>query len=73
MHARGDTKATPDAILAEQDQRDRRDAERDSGPMVPAPDAILVNTTHLTPEQVVDRLELEVRRCWSSSSTSSTS
>jgi cytidylate kinase len=71
-HARGDAQATRESILADQDQRDRRDAERESGPMMPAPDAILIDTTHLAPAQVVDRLELEVRRCWSSSSTQST-
>ena len=31
--------------------------------MVPAPDAILLDSTSLTLEQVVDRMEQEVRRC----------
>jgi cytidylate kinase len=50
-------------VLAEQDERDRRDAGRDVGPMRPAPDAIVLDTSDLTAEQVLDRLEHEVRRC----------
>jgi cytidylate kinase len=42
--------------------RDRRDAERDLAPMRPADDAVELNTTAYTPEEVVDLLEQEVRR-----------
>jgi CMP/dCMP kinase len=49
-------------VLAGQDERDRRDAERDLAPMVPAADAIVIDSTHLTPEQVVEQMEREVRR-----------
>jgi CMP/dCMP kinase len=52
-----------DVILAAQEERDRRDAARDLAPMVPAADAILLDTTHLTLTEVVDRMETEVRRC----------
>jgi cytidylate kinase len=52
-----------DEILKAQQERDRRDAARDLAPMVPAADAILLDTTHLSLAQVVDRLEVEVRRC----------
>jgi cytidylate kinase len=69
---RGDTRSTLESILAEQDRRDRRDAGRENSPMAPAADAIHIDTTDLTPEQVLDRLELEVRRCPSFSSASST-
>jgi len=37
-------------------ERDRRDASRVASPMVPAPDAIYLDTTRLTVEQVVERI-----------------
>jgi cytidylate kinase len=61
LRNRGDRETTLESILAEQQQRDRRDASRDASPMVPAHDAIIVDTTQLSPEQVLDRLEREVR------------
>jgi cytidylate kinase len=61
LRDKGDSRTTLEAVLAEQQQRDRRDASRDASPMVPAPDAIIIDTTHLTPEQVLDRLERDVR------------
>ncbi len=73
QHATGELGATLESVLADQDERDRRDANRDTAPMTAAPDAVLVDTTHLTAEQVIDRLEQDVRRCLISSSTSSTS
>ncbi len=51
-----------DKILAQQNQRDNRDASRKVGPMVPAPDAITFSTDGLTPEEVVARLEAIVRQ-----------
>jgi len=59
--ARGD-QVSVEEVLAAQEARDRRDAARAIAPMVPAPDAIHLDTTHLPLEQVVDRLEAEVRR-----------
>ena len=50
-----------ETVLEEQEARDRRDAARDIAPMVPAADAILLDSTHLTLEQVIDRMEEEVR------------
>jgi cytidylate kinase len=49
-------------VLRAQEERDRRDAARDLAPMIPARDALVVDTTGLSLEQVVDRLEEEVRR-----------
>ncbi len=63
LRERGNKSATLESVLAEQEQRDRRDAGRDLAPMVPAPGAIVIDTTHLTLEQVLDRLEREVRSC----------
>lgn len=37
-------------------ERDRIDAGREEAPLRPAPDAVLVDTTHMEPEQVVDLL-----------------
>ena len=48
--------ATLDQVLATQERRDREDANRAVGPLVPAPDAVTVCTDGLTIEQVVDRL-----------------
>jgi|SRR5579883_68151 len=52
---------TAEEVLAHQDERDRRDAERDLAPMKPAPDAAIVDTTHLTLEEVITKLEEAIR------------
>lgn len=57
---RGQPAAVAD-VLRKQNERDRSDASRAVGPMVPADDAIEVVTDGLTPEQVLDRLEALVR------------
>ncbi|HEV3255551.1 MAG TPA: (d)CMP kinase [Gemmataceae bacterium] len=49
-------------ILRAQEARDRRDALRDLAPMIPAADAIPLDSTHLSLEQIVERMEQEVRR-----------
>lgn len=49
-------------VLRAQEERDCRDAARDIAPMRPAPDAIVLDSTTLTPDEVVDRMEAEVRR-----------
>jgi cytidylate kinase len=60
LTARGEN-ITLDDVLKAQDERDARDAARDIAPMVPAKDAIQLDTTALAPEQVVERMEQEVR------------
>lgn len=60
LRRRGET-ASYDQVLAEQTQRDQRDANRAVGPLRPAPDAIEVITDGLRPDEVVDRLEALVR------------
>jgi cytidylate kinase len=47
-------------VLAAQETRDARDAARDIAPMKPASDAVLLDTTGLTLNQVVERMEREV-------------
>jgi cytidylate kinase len=61
-----------EAVLRDQEARDCRDAARDLAPMVPATDAIRLDTTGLTPEELVDRLERDVLRCRSGPPTSAT-
>lgn len=46
----------PAKVLAEIRERDHRDASRDIAPMVPAADAVLVDSSTQTLEQVVDSL-----------------
>jgi len=68
MAARGERFDLP-AILQAQEIRDRRDAERDLAPMKPAADAIVLDSTHQSLEQVVDQMEQAVRRCLPGSTT----
>jgi cytidylate kinase len=50
-----------DEVLRAQEERDRRDAARDIAPMIPAADALVLDSTALTPEEVVARMESTVR------------
>lgn len=43
-------------VLAEQEERDARDRERDHAPLAAAPDAVMLDTTGLTLPEVVDRI-----------------
>ncbi|MDX1682901.1 MAG: (d)CMP kinase, partial [Phycisphaeraceae bacterium] len=45
--------------------RDERDRSRDVGPLKCPTDAVVIDTSELTLEEVVGRLETLVRRCWS--------
>ncbi len=58
---RGET-VSLDAVLQAQEERDRRDAARDIGPMVPAADAIVLDSTKLSRDEVGDAMEREVRK-----------
>jgi cytidylate kinase len=49
-------------VLRAQEERDRRDTARDIAPMVPAADAVILDSTNLSLQQVVERMEQEVRR-----------
>lgn len=61
MAARGEVFSW-DEVLRAQEERDQRDAARDLAPMVPAADAIILDSTHLSLDRVVDRMEQEVRK-----------
>jgi len=49
-------------VLAAQNQRDRDDTERAIAPLKPAEDALVIDTSDLSTEQVVDRIVAEVER-----------
>jgi cytidylate kinase len=61
LTARG-VATTLDEILQAQQERDARDAARDIAPMVPAHDAIRLDSTNVPLEQIVERMEQEVRK-----------
>jgi cytidylate kinase len=43
-------------VLQEMAERDRRDRERELSPLVPAADSIYIDTSHLSAEEVVERI-----------------
>lgn len=53
---------TVEAEMAELCERDRRDSEREVGPLREPPGAVHIDTTHLTPDEVLDLLEREIRQ-----------
>jgi cytidylate kinase len=62
LRARG-VETTLERMIEDLEIRDHRDATREVGPLLRPDDAIVIDTDDLTPEQVLDRLEAEVRRC----------
>ena len=52
-------------VLAEQEDRDARDRNRDVGPLISAEDAVRVDTTELSPREVMVLLERHVRAAMS--------
>jgi cytidylate kinase len=61
MEARGE-RIELEQLLREQEIRDERDAARDLAPMKPAADAVLLDSTKQSMEQVVEAMIAEVRR-----------
>jgi CMP/dCMP kinase len=49
--------ASAESMAAELRERDRRDRTRAASPLVPAADAVLVDSTHLSEDEVVRRIE----------------
>lgn len=62
LDARG-ISSTAQRVMEDLEIRDARDSNREVGPLLPAEDAIVIDTDNLTLNQVIDRLESEVRRC----------
>jgi len=52
---------TLDDLIEELRERDKRDQERPVAPLKPAEDAIFIDTDHLTIEQVVEKILLEIK------------
>ncbi len=48
--------ADPDVVLREQTMRDERDTSREHAPLAPAPDAVPVDTTGLSLDEVVEQI-----------------
>ncbi|HEX4311727.1 MAG TPA: (d)CMP kinase [Acidobacteriaceae bacterium] len=57
----GDVSPTHSAVFQELRERDERDRNRVASPLQPAPDAIVIDSTSLTLEQVLTRIEDLVR------------
>ena len=62
--AAGGSKADLDAIELEIRERDRADMTRADSPLVRAAGAVVVDTTSLDPEQVLERMLAAVRATW---------
>jgi cytidylate kinase len=60
--AQGGEQVPLEEILAQQEGRDRRDANREYGALKPAPDAIPIDTSDLSFDDVVTQMEEIVRR-----------
>jgi cytidylate kinase len=54
---------TMEQVIREQNERDLRDSTREVAPLRPAADAAVIDTSEMTPEEVLNRLEEDVRRC----------
>jgi CMP/dCMP kinase len=52
---------TEESVLAQLERRDRIDSTREASPLKPAPDAVVLDTTGMDVEQVVDRIVELVR------------
>jgi CMP/dCMP kinase len=61
LKQRGEDAGGHPNIAAELKQRDQRDRTRAASPLVPAADAVILDSTHLTIDQVVERAEELVR------------
>jgi CMP/dCMP kinase len=62
LRARG-VQTTLERVTEELEIRDHRDRTREVGPLMMPDDAVVIETDGLTADQVLDRLEAEVRRC----------
>jgi CMP/dCMP kinase len=63
QHKKQGIETTMETEIADLIERDRRDTERVVGPLREPPDAIHIDTTHLTAVELLNRLEEEIRKC----------
>ncbi len=47
----------PEAVIAELRERDRRDRTRAASPLAPAPDAVIIDSTEMTIDEVIERAD----------------
>ncbi len=59
LQARGET-VTLESVLNDQRERDARDATRSIAPMRPAPDAVVVDSTGMSVDEVIDHLASDI-------------
>jgi len=52
-----EAKLPPEAVIAELRERDRRDRTRAASPLAPAPDAVILDSTGMTIDEVMARAE----------------
>jgi CMP/dCMP kinase len=52
-----ETERPPEAVIAELRERDRRDRTRAASPLAPAPDAVIIDSTGMTIDEVMARAE----------------
>lgn len=64
-HAAGTAGATPEAVASAIEARDAADRTRAVSPLAPAPDAVIVDTTHLTIGEVVQRVMAVIEKALS--------
>jgi cytidylate kinase len=55
--AENHTEISPDSVLQEMRVRDARDRNRAESPLRPAPDALVIDSTHLSLEEVLAKIE----------------
>lgn len=60
-------RVTLEEVLEAQDLRDRQDEERHDGPLRQAADAVRIDSTGRTLDNVIAEMEAIVRRCWTPS------
>jgi cytidylate kinase len=60
LAARG-VKITPEEVLAQLRERDRRDRERELAPLIPAPDAIVIDASWLGVDEVVAQMAQHIK------------
>lgn len=56
LQQQGSNCQKPEEVEAEMRRRDQNDATRDLAPLMPAADAVIIDSTELTMEQVVERM-----------------
>ncbi len=63
QHREQGLESTMEQEIADLKERDKRDSEREVGPLREPPDAIHIDTTNMSAEEVLNRLEEEIRKC----------